>query len=77
MVQVANDGRPILLGVDGQTIGGYPRPAHVIRADLDALAQLRPGSGVRFREVTVAEAEQAARIAAAELTDWCRRLAWV
>jgi antagonist of KipI len=76
-VQVANDGRPILLGVDGQTIGGYPRPAHVIRADLDALAQLRPGSGVRFREVTVAEAEQAARVAAAELADWCRRLAWV
>ena len=75
-VQVANDGRPILLGVDGQTIGGYPRPAHVIRADLDALAQLRPGDGVRFREVTVAEAEHAARVAAAELADWCRRLAW-
>ena len=75
-VQVANDGRPIVLGVDGQTIGGYPRPAHVIRADLDRLAQLRPGNAVRFRIVTVAEAEQAARDAAAELAGWCRRLAW-
>ena len=75
-VQVANDGRPIVLGVDGQTIGGYPRPAHVIRADLDRLAQLRPGDGVSFRAVTVEEAERAARQAAAELADWCRRLAW-
>ena len=75
-VQVANDGRPIVLGVDGQTIGGYPRPAHVIRADLDRLAQLRPGDTVRFRAVTPPEAERAARDAAAELADWCRRLAW-
>ena len=75
-VQVANDGLPIVLGVDGQTIGGYPRPGHAIRADLDRLAQLRPGDGVRFRAVTVAEAEQAAREAATTLADWCRRLAW-
>src|SRR5213078_627447 len=33
-VQVTNDGRPVILGVDGQTIGGYPKVAHVIRADL-------------------------------------------
>ena len=75
-VQVANDGLPVVLGVDGQTIGGYPRPGHVIRADLDRLAQLRPGDGVAFRAVTVAEAEQAARAASATLADWCRRLAW-
>jgi len=75
-VQVANDGLPILIGVDGQTIGGYPRPAHVVRADLDRLAQLRPGAGVRFLAVTVAEAEAEARQAAAELATWCRRLTW-
>lgn len=75
-VQVANDGLPIVLGVDGQTIGGYPRPAHVVRVDLDRLAQLRPGDGVTFRAVTVAEAERAAREAAGELAGWCRRLAW-
>jgi antagonist of KipI len=60
-VQVTNDGQPIVLGVDGQTIGGYPKVAHVIRADLDALAHLRPGSRVRFALVTATEAEAAAR----------------
>ena len=42
-VQVVNDGQCIVLGVDGQTIGGYPKVAHVIAADLDRLGQLRPG----------------------------------
>src|SRR5262249_30627181 len=31
-VQITNDGRPIILGVDGQTIGGYPKVAHVVTA---------------------------------------------
>ena len=57
-VQVAHDGRPIVLGVDGQTIGGYPKVAHVIRADLDRLGQLRPGDAARFEWVTP---EQASR----------------
>ena len=56
-VQVANDGQCIVLGVDGQTIGGYPKIAQVIQADLDALGQLRPGDLVQFRPVTLAEAE--------------------
>ena len=33
-VQVANDGQPILLLGDCQTIGGYPKIAHVITVDL-------------------------------------------
>ena len=37
-IQIANDGQPIILGVDAQTIGGYPRIAHVIEADRDRLA---------------------------------------
>ncbi len=74
-VQVANDGLPIVLGVDGQTIGGYPKVAHVIRADLDLLAQLRPGTTVRFQHVTVEEAEIAAQIRAAILREWLLRLA--
>lgn len=60
-VQVTNDGLPVVLGVDGQTIGGYPKVAHVIRADWDALARLRPGARVAFAPVTHAEAEAAAR----------------
>jgi 5-oxoprolinase (ATP-hydrolysing) subunit C len=58
-VQITNDGLPIILGVDGQTIGGYPKVAHVIAADLHKLGQLRPGSVVTFEEVTYCEAELA------------------
>jgi allophanate hydrolase subunit 2 len=74
-VQVTNDGRPIVLGVDGQTIGGYPKVAHVIAADLDALGQLRPGDEVRFERVTEEEAEAAAAERRAALGKWLRRIA--
>jgi antagonist of KipI len=73
-VQVTNDGLPVVLGVDGQTIGGYPKIAHVIRADLDRLAQLRPGDRVRFERVTPGEAELAARERASFLKGWLTRL---
>ncbi len=73
-VQVTNDGLPVVLGVDGQTIGGYPKVAHVIRADLDLLGQLRPGTAVRFVRVTIEEAEAAARFLAAALGEWILRL---
>jgi len=73
-VQVANDGLPIVLGIDGQTIGGYPKIAHVIRADLDVLARLRPGQGVRFQRVMLRDAEDAARERAAWLAVWSLRL---
>jgi len=73
-VQVTNDGLPIVLDVDGQTIGGYPKVAHVIRADLDLLAQLRPGDLVRFVRVSNGEAEHAANAWAALLREWLTRL---
>lgn len=73
-VQVTNDGQPLVLGVDGQTIGGYPKIAHVIRADLDLLAQLRPADHVQFRRVTLHEAEEAARERTRFLTTWLTRL---
>jgi allophanate hydrolase subunit 2 len=47
-----------VLGVDGQTIGGYPRIAQIIRADLDILGQLRPGSKISFTLVTESDAEK-------------------
>ncbi len=55
-VQIANDGQPILLLGDCQTIGGYPKIAHVITVDLAAAAQLQPNDVVRFEEVAPAEA---------------------
>src|SRR5262249_61372345 len=56
-VQVTRDGQCIILGVDGQTIGGYPKVAQVIGADLDPLGQLRPGARVHFERVSLEEAE--------------------
>jgi antagonist of KipI len=60
-VQVTPDGRCIVLGVDAQTIGGYPKLAQVIGADLDLLGQLRPGDRVQFRRLTLDEAERLRR----------------
>jgi allophanate hydrolase subunit 2 len=63
-----------VLGVDGQTIGGYPKVAHVIAADLDRLGQLRPGQAVRFEVVEVAAAEAAYHERQAALREWLVRL---
>lgn len=60
-VQITNDGLPIILGVDGQTIGGYPKIAHVIRADLDRIGQLRPGQAIQFQRIDIEQAETIAR----------------
>ena len=73
-VQITNDGRPVVLGVDGQTIGGYPKIAHVIRADLDKLGQLRPGDAVNFVRVSEADAERAAVERAVLVREWVARL---
>jgi antagonist of KipI len=55
-IQVPPNGRPILLLGDCQTIGGYPKIAHVITVDLPLAAQLRAGDRVRFSEVPIADA---------------------
>ncbi len=73
-VQITNEGLPIVLGVDGQTIGGYPKIAHVIRADLDTLAQLRTGTSVQFVRVTQEEAEIASQRRRDEVRTWVNRL---
>ncbi len=57
-VQIPPSGKPILLLADAQTIGGYPKLAHVITVDLPRAAQLRPDDRVRFAEVSLAEAHR-------------------
>ena len=52
-VQVPPDGQPIILFVEHQTTGGYPKPANVISADFWRLGQLRPRDEVRFELVTI------------------------
>jgi len=60
-VQVPPNGQPILLLGDCQTIGGYPKIAHVITVDLPMAAQLSPGDAVRFHEVSLAQAQDLLR----------------
>jgi antagonist of KipI len=52
-VQVPPDGQPIILFVEHQTTGGYPKPANVISADFWRLGQLRPRDEVSFELVTM------------------------
>lgn len=51
-IQVTNNRQPILLLGGCQTIGGYPKIAHVITVDLPRAAQLRPNDEVRFAMIT-------------------------
>lgn len=60
-IQVPQDGQPIILFVDQQTTGGYPKIANVIAADMHRIGQLRPRDDVRFSEVSVSEAIDALR----------------
>ncbi len=55
-VQVPAGGSPIILFVEQQTTGGYPKIANVIAADLHRVGQLRPRDEIRFEQVTFDEA---------------------
>jgi antagonist of KipI len=55
-IQVPPSGQPIILFVEQQTTGGYPKIANVISADLHSLGQLRPRDEIRFERVEMSEA---------------------
>ena len=55
-VQIPPDGQPIILFVEHQTTGGYPKPANAISADFRLLGQLRPRDQVSFERVTIEQA---------------------
>jgi antagonist of KipI len=50
-VQIPASGLPIILFVEQQTTGGYPKIANVISADMSSLGQLRPRDEIRFELV--------------------------
>lgn len=58
-IQLPPSGAPIVLLQGCQTIGGYPKIAHVISIDLGYAAQLQPLDEVRFELI---ELEQAAQL---------------
>ena len=55
-VQITVGGLPIILFVEQQTTGGYPKIANVISADLGSLGQLRPRDEIRFERVEMESA---------------------
>jgi antagonist of KipI len=56
-IQVPPGGSPIILFVEQQTTGGYPKIANVISADFHRLGQLRPRDEIRFELVTLEVAQ--------------------
>jgi biotin-dependent carboxylase-like uncharacterized protein len=73
-IQVPGSGQPIVLLADRQTVGGYPKIATVIGADLWRFAPLKAGDGLRFAAVTLEQAGQARAARQAELTALRRRI---
>jgi biotin-dependent carboxylase-like uncharacterized protein len=55
-IQVPGDGLPIIQ-LHERTIGGYARPAVIVKADHDLLAHLEPGDSVTFELIEMEEAE--------------------
>ncbi|AEE15251.1 Allophanate hydrolase [Thermodesulfobium narugense DSM 14796] len=55
-VQITTDGTPIILLQDRGTVGGYPKIATVIKADLIKVAQLKPHQLVNFKLVSIEDA---------------------
>jgi KipI family sensor histidine kinase inhibitor len=60
-IQVPPNGLPIVMLADRATMGGYPKVATVITADLPRLAQLIPGDCLQFQSVSLEEARAAYR----------------
>ena len=59
VIELLPSGLPVVLLADGPTIGGYPVPAIVARADLAVVAQRQPGDDISFKVVSASDARLA------------------
>ena len=57
-IQCPENGLPIILGCDSQTLGGYPRILQIAAADLHLIGQLRPNDSISFEMITVDQARK-------------------
>lgn len=57
-IQVPKDGQPIILLNDRQTAGGYARIATIALCDISKVAQMPPGTHIKFEKITVKEAAE-------------------
>lgn len=57
-VQIPENGQPIILGAEHQTIGGYPKVGCISKLSYYQLAQRRPGQSVSFSLVSRDQAQR-------------------
>ncbi|MCM3690501.1 biotin-dependent carboxyltransferase family protein [Neobacillus niacini] len=57
-IQVPSSGQPIILMAEHQTTGGYSRIGSVISTDIPLLAQAKPGTRIRFKEISLHAAQK-------------------
>jgi len=55
-IQVPGDGKPIIILMELVT-GGYTKIATIISTDLPKVAQLKPGDRIRFKPISIEEAQ--------------------
>lgn len=51
-IQIPKDGQPIILLKDRQTIGGYPKIGVVLDVDCFKLAQAKPNTKIKFKNIS-------------------------
>lgn len=73
-LQITPNGERILIGPDGPTIGGYPKIAVAIDADLDRIAQLREGESVEFKFVSY---EKAVGLSTTASNEFDKKVSWI
>jgi biotin-dependent carboxylase-like uncharacterized protein len=73
-IQVPGSGQPLVLLMDCQTIGGFPKLATIITADLPRFAQIRPGSQVSFAAIDVDAAQTLYRTCRASIAELPRMI---
>jgi antagonist of KipI len=69
-IQIPASGQPIILFVEQQTTGGYPKIANIISADLPSVGQLRPRDEIRFELVTPELASTLIREQETLMSEW-------
>jgi len=57
-IQCPENGLPIVLGPDAQTLGGYPRIFQVAKVDRFLIGQMRPGDRLKFQLISLEDAEK-------------------
>ena len=57
-IQCPENGLPIILGCDSQTLGGYPRILQIAAADLHLVGQLRPNDKISFKKISFNRARE-------------------